>query len=130
MKQKMYILILVIVTGILLTSNCGLLKKSPSETVKAAYMAANKGDYSEAERYLSSEAINTMKGIGALGGGTKGIWDRNTRNGTIEKIEILNEDIRGEGATVLIKIHFKDGSTTDSTEPLIQENGSWKLTVG
>ena len=93
-------------------------------------MAANKGEYSEAEKYLSLETIAAVKGIGALSGGTKGIWDKNTRNGTIEKIDILSEEIRGEGATVLIKIHFKDGKTKDSTEQLIKENGDWKLTAG
>jgi predicted small lipoprotein YifL len=31
--------------------------KSPSDTVVAAYMAANEGKYSEVERYLSSEAV-------------------------------------------------------------------------
>ena len=130
MTRKIYILVLV-VTGIFLTSNCGLMKKSPSDVVKSAYMAANKGEYSEADKYLSSEILNALKnGLGAVGGGSKGTWDRYTQNGTIEKIEILNEEIRGEGAKVSFKLYFKDGSTKDSKEPLRLENGEWKITSG
>lgn len=112
-------------------SKTGLFQKTPSETVIATYMAANEGKYSEAGKYLSSEVINAMKGgLGALVGGMKGIWDQSTRNGNIERIEILREEIRGEGATVYFRIHFKDGTTKNDDEPLIKENGVWKITIG
>jgi len=104
---------------------------SPSEVVIAAFMAANQGIYSEAEKYLSSAVINAVKtGWGNDAGGLKGIWDRVTRNGTMDRIEILKEEIRGEGATVYFRIHFKDGATKNEDEPLIKENGQWKITLG
>ncbi len=34
-------------------------------------------------------------------GGLKGVWDKTTREGTISRIEILSEGIRGEGAKVV-----------------------------
>jgi len=124
-------------TVALSTSGCtggggiAILSKSPGDVVKAAYMAANAGQYSEAEKYLSSEVLNAMKGgLGALAGGMKGMWDKTTRDGTIDRIEILKEDVRGEGAKVLFRIHFKDGKTKDDDEPLIKENGQWKITIG
>jgi hypothetical protein len=117
--------------AMLFVSACSLVNKSPSGVVEAAYMAGNRGEYSEAEKYLSSEALNAIKGgLGTLGGGTKGIWDRETRNGTIEKIEITKEEIRGEGATVYFKVYFKDGSSKDTKEPLVKETGQWKITIG
>ncbi len=94
-------------------------------------MAANEGKYSEAEKYMSSEVINAMKsGLWAIAGGWKGVWDKTTRNGTIHEIEILKEEVRGEGATVYFRIHFKDGKTKDDDEPLIKEGGQWKITIG
>jgi len=115
-----------------ITGGCNSIgQKSPSEVVVAAYMAANEGKYSEAEKYMSSEVINAMKsGLGALAGGWKGSWDQTTRNGTIQRIEILKEEVRGEGATVHFRIHFKDGKTKDDDEPLIKEGGQWKITIG
>jgi len=117
---------------LMITSGCDSIGgKSPSQVVVAAHMAANEGKYSEAEKYMSSEVINAMKsGLGALAGGWKGAWDKTTRNGTIQKIEILKEEVRGEGATVHFRIHFKDGKTKDDDEPLIKENGQWKITIG
>jgi len=95
-------------------------------------MAANAGKYSEAERYFSTEALAAMKGpLGQIAGGFKGIADSNTRNGQIRVVEVLKQEIRGEGATVTARIAFKDGSTkeNDVTE-LIREKGEWKITLG
>jgi len=109
----------------------GLFSKSPGDVVKAAYLAANEGRYSETEKYLSSAALKLVQSdLGALAGGMKGIWDKETRNGTIESIETVAEEIRGEGASVHIRIHFKDGSSKEDDEPLVKEGGQWKLTTG
>jgi hypothetical protein len=109
-----------------------IFSKSPGEVVKAAYMAANAGQYSDAEKYLSFEALNVIKGdLGGTRRRDEGcMWDQTTRDGTIDRIEILKEDVRGEGAKVLFRIHFKDGKKEDDDEPLIKENGHWKITIG
>ena len=127
MRKVVYLFVMVI-TLLDLYTGCGINgEKSPSATVEAAYMAANDGKYSEAEKYLSSEFINAQKtGVVVL----KGVWDLATRNGTIQKIEILKEEVGGEEATVYIKLYFKDGSTKEDCEPLIKENGVWKITAG
>jgi hypothetical protein len=106
--------------------------KSPGDVVKAFYDSANEGLYSEAEALLSESAKNAVHGeLGSAGGGIKAVCDHNTRNGTIAAVEILKEDIRGEGATVLAKITYKDGSTNDHDRTqLIKEKGSWKITLG
>lgn len=106
----------------------GLFGKSPGEVVKAAYKAGNAGQYTEAEKFFSSELLIIMKDERVvLAGGMKGLWDNQTRGGTIDRIEILREEVRGEGAEVFFRIHFKDGETLVDDEALIKENGKWKI---
>ena len=94
-------------------------------------MAANEGNYTEAGEYLSSEVHSSMEGgLGALAGGMKGIWDDTTREGTIERIEVLGETVRGEGAEVRFRIHYKSGEAVDEEEPLIKQDGKWKIALG
>lgn len=134
MRYIRYVVPALILTSVgLAVTACGksgLFSKSPSDTVVAAYMAANEGKYSEAEAYISSEVLNAMKGgRRVLAGGMKALCDEATRNGTIERIEILREEVRGEGATVYYRLHFEDGSKKESDQDLIKENGVWKMTI-
>jgi hypothetical protein len=134
-RSQIHLFVTLVTVGFILVAcgsgGGGLFKKGPADVAKAAYMAANEGRYSEVEQYLSSDAINAVKSsLGAMAGGMKGIWDKTTRNGTIERIEILKEEIRGEGARVQFKIYFKGGATKEDHESLIQEKGSWKITIG
>lgn len=130
MKRGIYLIFITVIFVTFFFDGCKKMGKSPSQVVKAAYMVANESKYSEADKHLSSEILNVMKGgLGALAGGTKGVWDKATRNGTIERIEILKEEIRGEGAIVHFRLYFKDGSTKGDDEPLIKENGVWKITI-
>ncbi len=131
MNRTLHILLAAIGIAIFMfTSGCDSIgQKSPSEVVIAAYMAANEGKYSEVKKYMSSEVINAMAGLGALAGGWKAVWDKITRNGTIQRIEILKEEMRGEGATVYFRIHFKDGKTKVDDKPLIKEDGQWKIII-
>src|SRR5450759_772627 len=78
------------------------------------YLASNEGRYSEAEQMLSEDAKRAIKGdLGQLAGGFKSICDKNTRDGTITRVDIQKEEVRGEGATVVVKISFKDGTSKD-----------------
>jgi hypothetical protein len=119
-----------------LLAGCGSLsgpfQKSPGDVVKAFYLAANEGRYSEAEQMLSEDAQRAIKGdLGQLAGGFKSICDKNTKDGTIVRIDIQKEELRGEGATVVAKISFKDGSTKEGDKnALLKEKGAWKLTIG
>jgi hypothetical protein len=97
--------------------------QSPSDVLKATFLDANEGRYSDANNGLSSQ----MRAIHDRAGYAKVLWDAVTRKGSITKVEILKEEIRGEGATVRFKIHYKDGRTFECEEDLIKENGSWKL---
>lgn len=109
---------------------CNIFSKSPGQVVRAFYTAGNAGEYSEAEKYLSAEAVGYFNGpLGGLIGGLKKGIDTQTHNGTIAKIDILKEDIRGEGATVVYTITYKDKTTANFSDPLLKENGVWKITT-
>ncbi|HKP48318.1 MAG TPA: DUF4878 domain-containing protein [Pyrinomonadaceae bacterium] len=115
------------IVSILLLCGCGF-KKSPSDIVKATYMAANSGQYSEVEKHLSNEALRTINGPqGSSSGGLKGIFDKKTRNGNIEKIEVEREFIKDDQAVVNIMLHLKDGRRAEDAVILIKEGGEWKL---
>jgi hypothetical protein len=107
-------------------------QKSPGEVVKAFLTAANDGKYSDAKALLSDDATKAIDGeLGQLAGGFKKICDSDTKDGTITQVDIVKEEIRGEGATVIATIHYKDGSKkSEDKNQLILEKGSWKLTIG
>jgi len=107
-------------------------QKSPGDIVKAYYAAANEGRYSDVRALFSEGGKKLLDSdLAQLAGGIKGICDKDTKNGTVTKVEIVSQSIRGEGATVIANVFYKDGSTkSNDTSPLILENGSWKLTGG
>jgi len=57
----------------------------------------------------------------------KHVWDSITRKGTIKDVEILKEEVKGEGATVSFKITYKDGKRVKFTEDLVKKDGRWKV---
>jgi hypothetical protein len=97
--------------------------RSPSEVVKATFLNANQGRYSDANNGLSSQ----LRAIQDQTGMAKQLWDGVTRKGSITKVEILKEEVRGEGATVRFKIHYKAGRSFESEEDLLKEGGNWKI---
>lgn len=98
-------------------------EKNPSDVVRAAYSAANEGRYSEANTYLSSEVLKRYSAEEV-----KALWDEATREGTIDRIQILRE-IPGERTTVHFRLYYQDGTTKEDDEVLIMENGAWKITI-
>ena len=109
-------------------TGCGAQTGDPEQVLKAFYKAANQGKYEEAKQYLSQEGIRKIEGpLGVLLGGWKRIMDKYTRGGTLEKVEVYDLNIRGEGATSMIQKHFKDNSTQVLPVEFIKENGNWKI---
>ena len=86
-------------------SGCGGASSSPGETVKAVLEAANAGKYSEANEGLGGAARKVFGDVA----NSKQYWDLATVKGTITKIEIKKEEVRGEGATVQYVVHYKIG---------------------
>jgi hypothetical protein len=115
---------------LVVASGCGK-GNSPTNVVTRFYTLANEGKYTEAKTLLSKEAAAAVDGeLGQLVGGFKGICDKNTKNGTITSIDPVSEEIRGEGATVTVTIHYKDGSAKQNDKSgLVRQNGKWLLAL-
>jgi hypothetical protein len=122
----------ILVLASLSVIGCVPSQKSPGDVVKAYYSAANDRKFSEWEETISESSRGALKShFGQLGGGIKGACARESRNGSIVRVEITREEIRGESATVSANISFKDGSTKSNDKiNLIKEKGSWKIALG
>lgn len=127
MGKSVYVCCAVLVAFLIVfLCGCGKIgQKSPAETVKAFYMAANEAKYSEGKKYLSS-ILDSGACDWAWGANIKLIMDSASRNGKIKKIEILKEEIRGEGAKVEFIVHFEKDKKKRSLD-LIKEDGVWKI---
>ena len=112
--------------------NASPFQKSPGDVVKAYNLACNEGRYSDVKALFSEGGKKLLDSdLAQLAGGIKGICDKDTQNGTVTKVDIVSQNIRGEGATVIANIFYKDGSTRNNDKTsLILENGSWKITGG
>jgi len=106
--------------------------ESPSSIVRALYMSCNAGEYSKVEPLLSSDLQKLVHGdMGTMAGGIKGICDKESNNGSIAGIDVVSEEIKGEGAMVIVNVRYKDGTMKrNDRNPCIKENGSWKIAPG
>ena len=101
---------------------------SPAEVIKTFYSACNSGNYSVAEKLLVPEANWVLtRHIGAVDGGLRGICDEETKQGHLEKVEILQQEVRGEVAQVRYMLHYADGSTIEESQGLVVKYWVWKI---
>ncbi len=96
----------------------------PEGTVKGWFNSMNAGKHSDAMTYLTP----ALKEFANMDGG-KSMSDEMTRNGTMTKIEIVSTEVRGEGATVKARAHYKDGGVEDHDVSLVKQEGKWKVTM-
>lgn len=103
---------------------------SPSEVVKAFYSACNEARYSDAEALIATESLQVLKSTFGLSGGLKGYCDGATENGTLQSVEIVSQQSRGDGADIHVILHRKSGNDQDIHESLIRSRDIWKIQVG
>ena len=110
---------------ILLVFNCETLtQKSPSETVKSFIMAANAAEYSEARKFLTSSSSKNFDNIIVTAfGGFNNFCDDFTKDGSVDKVEIISEESRGEKSSVDYIIYYKTGEKDNDRCNLILEDG-------
>lgn len=123
-------LVLVFVMAAACGKNLNPFEKSPGDTVRSLYTACNDARYSEVEPLFTENLRTMFKSPQAVAsGGVKKACDRMSHSGTIAKIEIMKEEVRGEGAVVTANISFKDGPPLEGDRTdLIKEGGSWRIT--
>jgi hypothetical protein len=101
---------------------------SPAEVIKTFYSACNSGSYSVAERLLVPEANRVLtRHIGAVDGGLRGICDEATKQGHLQRVEILQQEVRGEVAQVRYMLYYADGSAIEESQGLVVKNWVWKI---
>ena len=106
--------------------------KTPSETIKAFYAALNEKRYPDAQAMLSKEALAALSAsAGETKGGLKDVADNATKGGTISAVEVIKEEIKGDSASVVITIRFKDGTAEENAKNGLQQvGGTWFITGG
>jgi hypothetical protein len=128
MSKRIFLLSITLAILVTAAGCAGMGSESPSDVVKAVYMAANDGNTGEVERRLSAPDSATVEIIGILASqGKQQRWKPSVKKGSIESIEILNEQKTTYRATVRFRLHFKDGKKKEMQVPLIKEGGVWKI---
>lgn len=92
--------------------------KVPFEVLKAGIMAGNSGDYDAAAKWVSSTG---MQGDNYM------LWQKATNNGTVSKVEMTDEEYRGQEVAVGYILHFEDGSTKKDRASMVKVGGRWKI---
>ncbi len=101
---------------------------SPAEVIKTFYSACNSGNYSVAERLLVPEANQVLtRHIGAVDGGLRAICDEETKQGHLQRVEVLQQEVRGKLAQVHYMLYYADGSTMEGSQGLVLKHWSWKI---
>jgi hypothetical protein len=101
---------------------------SPAEVIKTFYSACNSGNYSVAGSLLVPEANWVLtRHIGAVDGGLRGICDEATKQGHLQKVEILQQEVRGEVAQVRYMLYYADGSAIEESQGLVVKRWVWKI---
>lgn len=124
--RRMLGLLVLLVIGIAPTLPA---QSTPTEVVKAFYAACNDGSYSKAEKLATKESIDYLKATFALAGSVKGYCDQLTEEGTLVRLEITGEKVRGEGARVTFNFHFKGGRSEPGEEALVKTEAGWRVQV-
>ena len=101
---------------------------SPAEVIQTVYSACNSGNYSVAGRLLVPEANRVLTlHIGAVDGGLPAICEEETKQGHLQRVEVLHEEVRGNLARVRYKLYYADGTTIEDSQGLVVRHWVWKI---
>ena len=101
---------------------------SPPEVIKTFFSACNSGNYSLAGSLLVPEANRVLTlHIGAVDGGLPGICEEETKQGHLQRVEVLHEEIHGDLAQVRYKLYYADGSSIEDRQGLVVRHWVWKI---
>jgi hypothetical protein len=65
--------------------------------------------------------------MGAVDGGLPAICDVETKQGHLQRVEILHQEVEGEIGRVQYKLYYADGSALEETQGLIVKHWGWKI---
>jgi hypothetical protein len=88
-----------------------------------AYQAADQGQYSTADSFLSAD----LRAIEAQDGGSQVVWDANTRNKSLESVVVDDSSEAGDHALVRLTLRFASGCVEDSSVELVRGMSGWLI---
>ena len=101
---------------------------SPAEVIKTVYSACNSGNYSVAGRLLVPEANRALTlHMSAVDESLQGICEEETKQGHLQRVEILQEEVHGDLAQVRYKLYYADGTTIEDSQGLVERHWAWKI---
>lgn len=101
---------------------------SPSSTASKFYRHLDAGNTEGALALIATSVVNAFGREKVLSGLKQGAEQIDAKQG-ISQVEIKDEKIEDEKARVQLTIHYGNGETENETLSLINENGTWKLTL-
>lgn len=141
LRPSLFVLVFGVACIVVLLASCSsAARQSPGEALATALLSASEGDLETTELYFSDDMEQVMEqGIGAFLGGTAGFAEYYTRDGELENVEVLDEEIEDQRATVTVRMeyesapargdHFGYGSRkVEETEwDMVREEDGWKI---
>ncbi|HSL84959.1 MAG TPA: DUF4878 domain-containing protein [Thermoanaerobaculia bacterium] len=110
--------------ALVLVSGC--LPSGPAQTAREFYDNVGAGEIEAAIDLLSSQIVSQL-GREKLRAGLRELARDIQGKGGIEKVEVTEESVQGEIATVSVTVRFGDGSTESETMHLVREDGAWRI---
>lgn len=121
------VVIVTLLLAIVATVAAGCAGELPADVAKAFYRAGNEGNYAKAESYLAAEARMAFEMVPMMGRFDNAM-DAVTRGGTITRIEVEEGvEYAGAFATVMVTLHYADGSQESDVLQLVKQDGKWRI---
>ena len=100
---------------------------SPDSVVQEFYAQVNDGEAGAVEYYDAS--TRAMFEDPEMAGDNAFVeWTRSeSRQGTIQEVEILDSSVEADSAEVSFRVSYADGSSRDAAVSMTREDGIWKL---
>ena len=115
------------VSGLVLLVLVGC-NESPAKTGKDFYYLVEKGKVNDAYNLVTKEGQGLLSMAGGAASFSKLTKEIESKKG-IKEIQVVNEEKKGDTATVKVKIIFNSGEPQEDKLDLIKEDGKWKIAI-
>lgn len=100
--------------------------RTPGSAVTSFYRAVERGDTDEALEFVDQQVVATL-GRDKLRLGLLEQAKEIQSKGGISDIEITNEQVSGETATVASVVKYGDGTQEMENHQLVRQEGKWRI---
>jgi hypothetical protein len=107
---------------------CSSAPTGPEAAIQEFYRYLNEGDYTRAMAQYNSEARGIFEEPETAGESVFAEWARTeTKNGKVDRVQVVQEETSDERASVEYQIVYTDGTRSSRSVTLTHESGEWKL---